>query len=1042
METTAGCSQQCSSCDASSARCWCVECNEALCDICVSAHRRVTVTRSHQILNQPPAGHVSTPPTKFCRHHPSEPLKLYCFTCLQLTCRDCQLTAHMNHRYQFVSEALDSIRKQLDVLVQPIRAQGDTVRRNLLDMKTRLKDIADSNFLLMTELQRSYNLITQHLKRRMEDILSEVKKVFESERELIVRRMRKMKQLQQDQQSVTEIAEKARNTNDLSALQTFTAQIQSYLKNPPDQDSSPPETMSLLTVITDSVSLGAILNFGKLDIKWVPFAVTQTSNLNTPAAAATSSSSSSSTSSSSSSSSSTLPQSRTAKESSVSSVPFNCPSASSKSSSSQLSLPPSSSLSIIQSSAPVTKIAAPTFTPLVQHPSSLSHLKKNQTKMSVPVSTLGNLESVGYLVPHSAGPSPGTKLQLLNQPTAPGQNQSAAIMLNYTQALYQVSCFTLPSVVPQFCTMRTLTSATNTQDKQQKGPFSSVSVSHQVLPSATTGNKSSSQPGVTVLPSHDPKSMHQPLTDRNSSASSSQPLTPATDCFTKDKQPVPEPPGCLHPFTPLEISPHSSSLKHQQQSPVVRAVADSACDRSVQQVAVRRQEPAENEPTSTVSGDPAPAREPSAPVVSDIESAPEVTDRKAEPEPQVLETSAELVPEVSDGEAELEPGPEPEVRETKAEPEPEVSDREAELEPEPEPEVRETKAEPEPEVSDGEADSEPDSEPEPEPEVRETKAEPEPEVSDGEAEEGSSVIGYLNCSLSQWQPRVSLYRLPVSLPRPGHPLPGFRLVLGDAEDEIFLEEMSDDSQSDDDDIIEILPSSPESPVMLMMVTCSACRSSNGSVVCTACGRGYHRDCHIPPVGPHIWSEWICSLCQDLSDPSDPFSCDRPPRLQSYGLSLLDQRRCESLLLQLMVEGSAQFSQSQVMLVSKRLTSGSPSYQTPAEFLSDIWSLFKDTSQDDDVLNKLQDRLQRQWMTSLKLLPSVSSNTDGVRGAFSSNMSDTREVTEGGKGSKVTTEKKEVISSESKLRETRKRLREFLDLMETSRSKRTKADDRS
>lgn len=154
------------------------------------------------------------------------------------------------------------------------------------------------------------------------------------------------------------------------------------------------------------------------------------------------------------------------------------------------------------------------------------------------------------------------------------------------------------------------------------------------------------------------------------------------------------------------------------------------------------------------------------------------------------------------------------------------------------------------------------------------------------------------------------------------------------------------------------------------------------------------------------------------------------------------QRCESLLLQLMVEGSAQFSQSQVMLVSKRLTSGSPSYQTPAEFLSDIWSLFKDTSQDDDVLNKLQDRLQRQWLTSLKLLPSVSSNTDGVRGAFSSNMSDTREVTEGGKGSKVTTEKKEVISSESKLRETRKRLREFLDLMETSRTKRTKADDRS
>lgn len=128
-------SPQCSSCDASSARCWCLDCDEALCDECVSAHRRVSVTRSHRLLHQPPGGQRSihrreekpsrpsvpsalkvahttgrdhvTPspgnlsilPIKFCRVHPSEALKLFCFTCSQLTCRDCQLMAHKNHRY-------------------------------------------------------------------------------------------------------------------------------------------------------------------------------------------------------------------------------------------------------------------------------------------------------------------------------------------------------------------------------------------------------------------------------------------------------------------------------------------------------------------------------------------------------------------------------------------------------------------------------------------------------------------------------------------------------------------------------------------------------------------------------------------------------------------------------------------------------------------------------------------------------------------------------------------------------------------------------
>lgn len=105
----------------------------------------------------------STAPTKFCRVHPSEALKLFCFTCSQFTCRDCQLMDHKSHRcaqappsrkqmsppptdrliccpplsYQFVSEALDSLKKVLESQVQPVRAQRATLSQSLLDMETR-----------------------------------------------------------------------------------------------------------------------------------------------------------------------------------------------------------------------------------------------------------------------------------------------------------------------------------------------------------------------------------------------------------------------------------------------------------------------------------------------------------------------------------------------------------------------------------------------------------------------------------------------------------------------------------------------------------------------------------------------------------------------------------------------------------------------------------------------------------------------------------------------------------------------------------------
>ncbi|KAJ4919095.1 hypothetical protein JOQ06_004198 [Pogonophryne albipinna] len=144
--------RECSSCDSPSAKCWCVDCNEALCNVCVSAHRRVSVTRTHHLLNHhPPAGGVCPPPIKFCRLHPSEPLQLY----------------------QFVSEALDSLKKQLEVRVQPIRAWGVRVGRSLQDMESRLQELSSSQLNLQQELQRSYGILTNILKDRMDNLLRE-----------------------------------------------------------------------------------------------------------------------------------------------------------------------------------------------------------------------------------------------------------------------------------------------------------------------------------------------------------------------------------------------------------------------------------------------------------------------------------------------------------------------------------------------------------------------------------------------------------------------------------------------------------------------------------------------------------------------------------------------------------------------------------------------------------------------------------------------------------------------------------------------------
>lgn len=305
---------------------------------------------------------------------------------------------------------------------------------------------------------------------------------------------------------------------------------------------------------------------------------------------------------------------------------------------------------------------------------TLSHLNTTLSQVQIksiqPVSAVPLTLQPKSGVVMSAGPSSYyTVLTAMPQSVVldPGpalhQKQPGAVLPSTSRPL------ALPSVVPEppMLLNQTSTAPENTCSKQQKhcsllsgsapGKVDTVSDSAEVLPVTAADNRVSVGTSHDAQPNDKHLSNHQTLTEKSSA--------------------VPCGPVSFLQAVTSDISPDSSSLKHEQQSLVVKAVADSACDHGVQQVETRLQEPAENEPTSTVC-------------------------EETEPAGSACETT------------------------------------------------------------------------------------------DSEPEEPKSVIGQQDCSLSQW-PKVSLFRLPVPPARPGRPLPGFRLVHGD-EDEIYLEEMSEDSQ--------------------------------------------------------------------------------------------------------------------------------------------------------------------------------------------------------------------------------------------------------
>lgn len=176
---------KCSGCsDDASATSWCVECSEFICDSCVQAHQRLKITKDHTIKtkeeaavdNQSASG---ADKSLMCHVHPLEKLSLFCETCDKLTCRDCQLVDHRDHKYKFAHEIATETRSTLSSLLSEI-----TYKRVLLNSAMKVIDdrqnlIADKKKELVKEITHmvvkitnTVNMRGKHLVLRLNEVSS------------------------------------------------------------------------------------------------------------------------------------------------------------------------------------------------------------------------------------------------------------------------------------------------------------------------------------------------------------------------------------------------------------------------------------------------------------------------------------------------------------------------------------------------------------------------------------------------------------------------------------------------------------------------------------------------------------------------------------------------------------------------------------------------------------------------------------------------------------------------------------------------------
>ncbi|CBY31730.1 unnamed protein product [Oikopleura dioica] len=153
---------------------YCIECGEWLCEDCVTAHQRVKITRNHTLVDEAP---IEESGVEYCKEHPNEPLQLFCETCDKMTCRDCQLQHHKEHRYDFVAEAAAKERKLLQ-LAFPELIQKKGNLQTFMDMgQMRLEELHKQEDVLNGQIEAYFAEITKLVQTKQQELQLQVRNV-------------------------------------------------------------------------------------------------------------------------------------------------------------------------------------------------------------------------------------------------------------------------------------------------------------------------------------------------------------------------------------------------------------------------------------------------------------------------------------------------------------------------------------------------------------------------------------------------------------------------------------------------------------------------------------------------------------------------------------------------------------------------------------------------------------------------------------------------------------------------------------------------
>ena len=226
----------CEQCSGAKSVAFCRQCADFICEDCARSHAKMRVFADHVVANLEDLKKgglrnipVKEGPPRKCAEH-EKTLKLFCFDCKRLICRDCTIIDHNGHKFEFLKKCALESRKTLRDSLAPLHkvaADLGAAERTLVSEETKVERQKEE---VTRSVQQSFDQLKAVLEQRKTELVEKASSLAQEKKEALATQKRVLQVAHKEVQLLVEFVERNVESTSDQDLMTIQTQLQTKME--------------------------------------------------------------------------------------------------------------------------------------------------------------------------------------------------------------------------------------------------------------------------------------------------------------------------------------------------------------------------------------------------------------------------------------------------------------------------------------------------------------------------------------------------------------------------------------------------------------------------------------------------------------------------------------------------------------------------------------------------------------------------------------------------------------------------------------------